>query len=87
MPLEEKEWERFKAAVESMFDDVSRDLVRIAIEAEALRRIPEREDAPARLGLAIDLAAETVGERVNRIERRLRLFARDVEDLRGSDEL
>jgi len=87
MPLEEKEWKRFKAAVERMFDDVSGNLGRVAIEAEALRRISEREGAPARLGLAIDLTAETVGEQVNRIERRLRLFARDVEDLHGGGEL
>lgn len=66
-----------------MFDDVAGDIREIALEAEAIRRVPQREDVPGRMGLVLELAAETS---IDRVQRRLTQFWRDMEVLRlGGD--
>ena len=87
MPLTEEEWERLKEGVERMFGDVARDLDAIAIEAQAIQRVPQRGDVPGDLGVALESGAETVAARIAAIRRRLTLFGRDIDDLRTAEDL
>lgn len=90
MPLPENGWETFKRAVDLVFRDVGRELAVIAHEAQALLRLSQGRDGrdlPGTMAVVLELSAETILERVRATERRLTLFLRDVEDLRGGREL
>ena len=87
VPLTEGEWKRPKAAVEGMFRDVAQTVSRLEVEAEALRRISQGGDVRGVLGAILEATAETNLDELARIRRRLTLFGRDVEDIRGGGEL
>lgn len=90
MPLTEDEWKTFNRAVDLLFRDVGRELAVIAREAQALLRVSQRGDGrslPRSVELVLDLSAEAILEPVRAAERRLTLFERDVQDLRGGRDL
>ena len=84
MPLTEEEWERLKADVDRFFRDVARDIDAVAVEAQAVLRVSQRGDVPRDMGLVLEVSADSIGQSLARLGRRLRLFQRDLEDLRGA---
>ncbi len=70
-----------------MFSDVARAIAHLEVEAEALRRISQRGDVAGVVGAVLEATAETTLDELARIRQRLRLFGRDIEDLRRGAEV
>ena len=86
MPLTEREWQTLKENVERFLRDVARDVDGIAREAQALLRVSQRDDVARDVGLVLEVSADSVGQSLFRIERRMMLLRRDLEDLRSGGE-
>lgn len=86
MPLTEREWQTLKQNVERFLRDVARDVDGVAREAQALLRVSQRDDVPRDVGLVLEVSADSVGQSLFRIERRMMLLRRDLEDLRSGGE-
>ena len=84
MPL--TEWERLKADVDRFLRDAARDLTQIAREAQAILRLSQGGHGPKTLGVVLEVPADSIAEAVGRVERRLRQFQRDLEDIRNGGE-